>query len=224
MVSHDLRMPLSSISNSLGLILAGSKGPINAKQQTSLEKAQANVARLSALIDELIDLERLESGKMVMNLGFTSAYDACQEAVRALKAFAGKQKVIIIEDLEDFGVLADERRLVQVLTNLLSNAIKFSPPRSTVRVSVGLNNEFVEFLIDDEGPGVPDEYKALIFRRFAQTSANVSAIKGTGLGLAISKAIVESHGGAVGVKDNNPRGSRFWVRIPRHPSEMESPK
>lgn len=215
MVSHDLRAPLNAVGISLAILLTEKRGPIPEETSKQLSKVELNMKRLMDLINELLELEKLESGKLAMEQQRVSALRVCGAAKEALETMASRAGVRIEIKGNDLAVLGEERRLVQVITNLLSNAIKFSPRDSTVRLDCTARAEFVQFKVSDEGPGIEADQRAFIFDKFrqARTVSNV-AVKSSGLGLAIVKAIVEAHGGTVGVDSDLGKGSTFWFEIP----------
>jgi len=214
MVSHDLRTPLMSISLSLDLMISNKRGPLAPQIGETLKKTQTSLARLIDLVNELLELQKLESGKMQLDLKCVSASDVCALAKETLESMAARAGVQLKGPVGDAALFADEGRLIQVVTNLLSNAIKFSPRESTVTLSAAVDGDFVRVHITDQGPGIPEEQRTRLFQQFAQakTKSHVS-IKGTGLGLAITKAIVEAHGGTVGVESELGKGSTFWFKI-----------
>jgi PAS domain S-box-containing protein len=222
-VSHDLRSPLSSVAVSLSLLTEGKRGEVPEPVEKMLRIAQASAQQLTQLVNELLELEKLESRVSNLELTAVSASDACALAKESLLSLAGKAQVRLRGPVGDALLQADPRRLVQVLINLLSNAIKFSPAGGTVTISLVPHEQgWVEIRVADEGPGIPPEHQTLIFDKFQQSRAvsNV-AIKGTGLGLAIVKAIVEAHQGSVGVESDGKSGSTFWVRMPRFAGEED---
>jgi PAS domain S-box-containing protein len=215
-VSHDLRTPLSSISATLSVLLAGAGG-LSEQAQSILRKAEASLERLMDLIRDLLDLEKLEAGKVVLDLGAVSALDVCVAACDSVEFLAQSLGVKIVRSNKDAALLGDERRLVRVLINLISNAIKFSPRGSSVTVLIENLGAVSEISVSDQGPGIPPEDQELIFEKFRQSkSANTAAVKGTGLGLAIAKLIAEGHNGEIGVQSAVGKGSRFYIRIPNY--------
>jgi len=222
MVSHDLRAPLASASMSVSLISSGKTGHLSPGVSRLIQMAENSITRLSALANDLLELDRLESGKLQLDLQCVSASECCRTASELLETLAAGQSVSIKGPIGDAAVLADEHRLIQVITNLLSNAIKFSPMNSSIELAVSRQAQNVEIRITDQGPGIALADQSLIFGRFQQSDAvsNV-AIKGTGLGLAIVKAIVEAHDGSVGIESEIGRGSTFWFRIPAFEDEEE---
>jgi signal transduction histidine kinase len=216
MVSHDLRSPLMSLDFSLTLIGSGKYGELNEKGLKELSSAEISAKRLIRLINDLLDIEKIESGKLnvlKMPLSFHTLAEHSVDAVRALAV--SKEIELVIEGSDDIEFPGDSDRLEQVIINLLGNAIKFSPNNSKVFIRGEEKNSFVEIRVIDSGPGIPAEYKKRIFERFQQVSRGDGKEKeGTGLGLAISRAIVEAHGGTIGVESENGKGSSFWIRLP----------
>ncbi len=216
MVSHDLRTPLTAVSGALTLIGKGVIDPATEVGQKRITDAHNNVDRLIRLIKDLLDLERMETGKLDLDLQPVQASEMIRTSLLAVEVFA-EQKGISLETTSDESTaMADNERVVQVLINLLSNAIKFSPKGEAVKVVSGVDDGWVKFSVIDNGPGIPDKLKEVVFERFKQLdSSGVEQKKqGTGLGLAICKAIVEAHGGTLGVDSEAGQGSTFWFRLP----------
>lgn len=214
-VSHELRTPLTSIRGSLGLLESGSSA-ISAAQHVELIRiARENTDRLIRLINDVLDLEKIESGKLELDHSKLVPANLVTEAVNNVSAVAAQHKVEIALELEDRGTVhGDHDRIVQVLVNLLGNAIKFSPAQSTVTVSVRTHHDRVRFAVRDQGPGIPVTHHARLFNRFEQMDGSDRRAKGgTGLGLAICKAIVEQHGGTIGVHSEPGAGSEFFFTL-----------
>jgi signal transduction histidine kinase len=175
------------------------------------------------LIGDLLDLEKLDSGKLVLQPACASAYDICSAAKDAVEHFAQRQQIKLIMPEGDAAIYGDERRLIQVVINLLSNAIKFSPRGANVSMKIAPAGNLVEISVIDQGAGIPEQDQEVIFERFRQsTSKTDSGVKGTGLGLAIVKAIGEAHNGQVGVESKLGEGSRFWMKLPAFTGGDES--
>ncbi|HZS08251.1 MAG TPA: PAS domain S-box protein [Blastocatellia bacterium] len=222
-VSHELRTPLTSIRGSLSLLASGTLGEIPSEAGEMLSVASRNTVRLISLINDILDLERLESGKMEMHPVTQPLAPVFERARESVQAFADQQQIRINILPTEITVLADGDRLVQVLVNLLSNAIKFSPGGSEVTVSGVEQDGWVEVRVEDEGRGVPAEFRDKIFERFRQVDASDDRQKGgTGLGLAICRNIVEQHEGRIGVESEEGRGSTFWFRIPAKAASHKS--
>lgn len=217
-VSHELRTPLTAIRTALGLMES------TVLEQVSHAKPVLDIAceeadRLIRLINDILDIRKIEAGKMDLQLKRLHANDIVRRAVDSIESLARDAGIGIETELEDGAILlADEDRLQQVLSNLLSNAIKFSPERSSVLVKVFEDRGKCRFEISDDGPGIPDDEVEKLFGRFEQVSVRDGRSKGgTGLGLAIAKAIVEQHGGQIGVgksADQSRSGSIFWFELP----------
>lgn len=215
MVSHDLRAPITSIGLSLDLLIAGRKGEVSDALSSTFQKNKASAGRLVALVNQLLELDRLEAGKTILNQEFVSASEICIAAKEDLEAMANSANVSVKGPHGDAVIFADEGRIAQAVKNLLSNAIKFSPAGSTVNISVIRNLDFVEIRILDQGPGIAKDKLPMIFDRFqrSQNSENVK-IKGSGLGLAIVKGLVEAQHGTVGAQSELGAGSTFWISLP----------
>jgi len=210
-VSHELRTPLTSILGALGLLSSGLLGNVEARAQNLLRIASTNTERLIRLINDILDLERMESGQSPVNLRRCSLYDLAREAVDTMSALADAAQVRL--DLNSYAAHdsiyfdADPDRILQVLTNLLSNAIKFSPADSTVSVQIDANADGLTLKVVDHGRGVPADKLESIFDRFQQVESTDSSKKGgTGLGLAICRSIIQQHGGIIWAQPNESWG------------------
>jgi len=214
-VSHELRTPLTSIRGALGLLGSGLLGPIGERGQRMLDIAVTNTDRLVRLINDILDLERIESGKVELVRGPVDALSVMTQTLEGLQSMADQARVTVVVEPAEATLWGDADRIIQTLTNLLGNAIKFSPPETTVIVSgTTRNGEFV-FCVTDEGRGVPEGKLGTIFGRFSQVDASDSRDRGgSGLGLAISQSIVHAHGGRIWAEKNDPVGSRFQFTIP----------
>ncbi|HNB21165.1 MAG TPA: PAS domain-containing sensor histidine kinase [Candidatus Melainabacteria bacterium] len=222
-VSHDLRAPITSIGISFHLLSEGKRGELPEKVASVLERAEGSLSTLTVLVNELLDLNKLEAGKMSLNTSIVSARDICIRARDSLAVLAESAGINLVATSSDCSLWADELRLTQALTNLLSNAIKFSPRGSTVGIEIELTDGKAELQVIDKGPGVPENEKAHVFDKFKQTSVK-SNLKGksSGIGLAIVKAVAQAHNGEAGVKDAPGGGSVFFLSIPRLSSSPES--
>ena len=218
-VSHELRTPLTSIRGSLGLIVAGAAGAVPEKAQSLLEIAHKNSERLVGLVNDILDIEKIESGRMEFRQDRLDAGILVGQAVEANQAYAAQHQVeyrlVPGGGTTALPVLGDADRLIQVLTNLLSNAAKFSPSGGVVDVTVEGAGGQVRIGVRDRGAGIPEAFRSRIFQRFAQADASdVRRKGGTGLGLSIAKAIVERHGGRIGFEAAEGGGTRFWFTLP----------
>jgi PAS domain S-box-containing protein len=214
-VSHELRTPLTSIRGALGLLSSGLLGPIAEKGQRMLEIAVANTDRLVRLINDILDLERIESGKVELTRGAVDAQTVIDQAREGLQSMADQARVRIVAEPVAGSLWGDSDRIIQTLTNLIGNAIKFSPRDTTVTLSGTAGATEFTFCVADQGRGVPDDKLDSIFQRFNQVDASDSRNRGgSGLGLAISQSIVTAHGGRIWAEKNEPAGTRLQFTIP----------
>lgn len=212
-VSHELRTPLTSISGSLGLLVGERAGKLPESAMRMLVIAETNCQRLVRLINDVLDIEKMESGRVVFKLHRVDVGAAVEQAIEANRGFADRHGVRVRLDAASAGcaVNADSDRLAQVITNLLSNAVKFSPADEEVVVAVENNADTVRISVRDHGAGVPADFKRHIFEKFSQADGTTSRQKGgTGLGLNIVKQIVERLGGKV-VFDDAPGGGTIFI-------------
>jgi PAS domain S-box-containing protein len=216
-VSHELRTPLTSISGALALMAKGTAGALPEKALSLVAIARSNCDRLVRLINDILDLERIEAGKLVFEFAGVSLKRLVARAIEENLDYAAKFQVALEMDGDavDAEVWGDEHRLLQVLTNLISNAVKFSPEGGKVLVSSRRGAGTVHLAVVDHGRGIPDAFKPRIFQKFAQADATDSRQKGgTGLGLSIVKSIIERHGGRIGFESEWGVGSTFYVDLP----------
>ena len=214
-VSHELRTPLTSIRGALGLLSAGLLGGVNEKASNLLRIALANSERLVRLINDILDLERMQSGRAPLAFRRIALADVARQAIETIQPMADAGNIRISSDFAPISIEADADRLVQVMTNLLSNAIKFSPPHSVVRVSIAQAEGGAVLSVIDEGRGIPSDKLESIFDRFQQVDASDSRQKGgTGLGLAICRSIAQQHGGRIWAEPNGSRGAIFRLFLP----------
>lgn len=219
MVSHDLRSPLTSVGNFLSMLSIGVFGEVSSAAMSSCHTAERNVKRLIALINDLLDMEKMEAGKLQLSLDVITLSSVVPPAIEVVEGLADGHKLVWNNRQPSTELFADRDRLLQVLINLLSNAIKFFPPESTIAVETLRSDTHIEFRVCDRGKGIPAELRQKIFNRFEQVNtADAQLHHGTGLGLAIAKKIVELHAGEIGVSENDGGGSIFWFKIPCEPT------
>lgn len=215
MVTHDLRTPLQSVGGSLTLMSAGAAGELPKPAAEMISMAERNCRRLNELINDLLDLEKLESGKFDMLFDDTDLLTVFISAKEAVESLAKSCSVTIRLPQETAVVHADDDRLVQVMINLLSNAIKYSPEGSVVDVTMEREPSLVRIAVNDRGSGIPKQYQGALFERFKQVGTREARKQGsTGLGLAICKLMIEQHGGQIGVDSEEGKGSSFWFTLP----------
>lgn len=214
--SHEMRTPLTSIHGVLKLLCADRLGDLSSSGKEMTNIALRNTDRLIRLINDVLDLERMESGREKLEKQLCKSADLIQYAIETMDSLAQQQQVKIEADPNPVELWVDSDRILQTLTNLLSNAIKFSPQNSTVWIACEQQDHQVLFSVKDQGRGIPPEKQETIFNRFQQVDASDSRKKGgTGLGLSICRHIVEQHGGSIWVKSVVNEGSTFFFTLPQ---------
>ncbi len=219
MISHDLRTPLTSLKGALQLLTQGKYGQLNDLGKQRMQAANRNVERLIALISDLLDVEKIESGLLDLSLEDMPIVAVIEDAMEMVRDFADQKQIAIsVEDTSNAWVRADRKRLGQVVQNLIGNAIKFSPEQSPISIKVHMEKPWVRVSVKDSGPGLSKEESSEIFQRFKQTGAGKRQV-GTGLGLSICKAIVLQLYGEIGVDSEVGSGSTFWFKLKALPAE-----
>ena len=217
-VSHELRTPLLSISAALELFDTGMHGEFTEKGKNRLKFAQGETDRLVRLINDLLDIEKMEAGKFVLDVTQVRVADLFETSLSAAAQLAESKQISLETENSDAEatICVDKDRVCQVFINLLSNAIKYSPEGGKITISAQpVGAERIKFSIRDQGRGIPEELRLKIFDRFVQVEKSDATERGgTGLGLPISKAIVEQHGGEIGVDSQLGAGSTFWFTLP----------
>jgi PAS domain S-box-containing protein len=217
MISHDLRTPLTSVQGFLDLLEVDAYGTMSQAGKESLELAEMNIGRVVHLVNDILDIEKLESGMLTFQMVTVDLNAIIIRSIESVTGFAKQQAVTINyeETEENIAVMGDSERLTQVVVNLLANAVKFSERNGLVSVVLKADDLVVVEIIDN-GRGVPESQRASIFERFRQVESS-DGREGTGLGLAICRAIIEELGGTIGVSDldRQAKGSKFWFKLPR---------
>ncbi len=218
-VSHELRTPMACIRESVEIVLDGSAGRLKKQQKHFLEIAKKNIERLQMLINDVLDFQKLEAGKMTIEPAEHEISQTAGHVFDTMELYAKKQNVRLELSLQKNLPKAqyDEHKIVQVMTNLLSNAIKFTPAGGKVKFSVLSCCDELIIEVADTGIGIPKEDLAKIFERFYRVSRPNHQIQGTGLGLAIVQRIVLMHGGRIQVQSEENKGTVFTVYLPVHP-------
>ena len=215
--SHELRTPLTSIGGALGLLTGGAAGDIPVDAMRLLRIAKNNSDRLVRLINDMLDLERIETGAMRVRREPVVLFDVLDSAIVENQGYGDGYDVTfkLIDCDPDVVVFADTDRLSQVMANLLSNAAKFSPRKSTVEISTWRRGNMIRVGVSDRGPGVPEEFRDRIFAKFSQADTSDSRQRGgTGLGLSIVKAFIEAMGGSVSFESAPDNGTTFYFDLP----------
>jgi signal transduction histidine kinase len=215
MVSHELRTPLTAIQAEAGLVASGALGPLPEPMQRMLDIAAENSDRLTRLVNDVLDLERMHAGRIELELIKCHASVLIQQAAHAAGALAKDAGVNIETTSADAKFFADPDRIVQTLINLVANAVKFSPSGSTVAVGIEKTESGLWFNVSDHGRGIPSDEIPLIFDRFHQVQRGDSRDQGgIGQGLSISQWIVEQHEGRLWVESVLGQGSTFLFELP----------
>ncbi|MBX7435477.1 GAF domain-containing protein [Mycobacterium sp. Y57] len=216
-ISHELRTPLTSIRGSLGLVATGKFGELPSEARMLVDRALRNTERLVRLVTDVLDYERLSSGRLMLNRKEVRVDLLVAQSVETVRDAADASNVRLeVGAIPELEVVVDGDRIVQALVNLLSNAVKFSTEGSVVTVTADVDGDSVRLHISDTGRGIPAEALDRIFARFAQADASDAREKsGTGLGLAITKSIVEAHEGTITVTSSPGVGSTFTLELPR---------
>jgi PAS domain S-box-containing protein len=222
-VSHELRTPLTSLRASLGLISSGSLDKRPEKQRQMVEMAIGNCDRLVRLVNDILDFDSVENGKLPLHREPVEAVDLLRRAADVAHTAAIQSHIGFRIDAKPAVVLADQERILQVLNELVTNAIKFSPPDTQIRLAAQPSEPDaleVCFIVEDKGRGIAQEKLERIFERFQQGDASDSrALGGTGLGLALCRSIVEQHGGQIWAESTPGEGSRFLFTLPAAPAD-----
>jgi PAS domain S-box-containing protein len=225
-VSHELRTPLTSIRGALGLVAGGAAGTLPAQAKTLLDIALKNSERLTRLVNDILDMEKIEAGQLEFRMEDLELAPLVASAVEETRAYGEPLGVSLAIENEAprARVRADPDRFSQALTNLISNAVKYTPRGGTVRLITTRREGSVRLAVVDRGPGIPEEFRSRIFGRFQQADSSDTRQKGgSGLGLAITRLIVEKLGGVVGFDTELGRGSTFWIEIPALDPAAERP-
>ncbi|MEA5568900.1 ATP-binding protein [Anabaena sp. UHCC 0399] len=222
-ISHELRTPLTSLHSALKILATGRLGNLSDEGQQMLGIADDSTERLVRLVNNVLDLQRIESGKVIMECQACNAANLMIQAAEAMQAMAQQHEITLVKQPQDIPVWADGDYILQALTNLLSNAIKFSSPGGTVWLTVEVEKDSstqnlpreVVFRVRDEGQGIPSDQLERIFERFQQVDSSDSRKKGgTGLGLTICRKIIEQHNGRIWAESNPGCGSTFAFTLP----------
>lgn len=217
-ISHELRTPVTAIAGSLALLKGGTAGELPKPAVPLVDIAARNAERLTSLVNDLLDMDRLEQGRLSINLAPVDLCELLRTVVEENGPFAARTAVALVLDAPSRPVTlqTDPMRLAQAVTNLLSNAAKFSPAGSDVRVSLTLDGGRARIRVSDFGPGIPQDFRSRLFDRFSQANRPRDDVKvaGTGLGLAITKGIVEQLGGSIRLDETVAQGATFEIALP----------
>ncbi len=223
MISHDLRTPIASVLGVIELAVAGVLGELPELCATRLSRAQVNLLKLMELINDLLEVEKLDSGTMQIALTSTAVNKLFYNAQISVDDLCQRNDIKLICTSLDISIMADEKRLSQVLINLISNSIKFSPKKSCIKLFAIEKPDSVEIVVSDEGTGIAAEELPFLFDRFSRVSKeSETGIKSTGLGLSICKSIVELHDGTIHAQSTVGVGTTFHVNLPKLPVKVKN--
>ena len=216
-VSHEVRTPMTSIKAFVDNMLEGVTGPLNAKQVHCLSRIKHNVDRLTRMLNELLDLSKIEAGKIKLQLNLTSVQELINNVIDGFRPSAEERSITLQWSPRTAlpSIICDRDKVQQILINLLENAIKFTPHGGAVSVeSQLLDDTVLKICVADTGPGIAEEEVGKIFDKFYRGRFNPAVVSGAGLGLSIVKSLVELHGGTISVESHAERGSRFCFTLP----------
>jgi PAS domain S-box-containing protein len=215
-LSHDLKSPLTALQFSLALIAKGKYGALSEDGEKMALLGEKNIDRLIGLINQMLDLPKMESNKLDLTLSDAKLQQIINDAVESVRSFADQKKTAIEIDCAEISISVDQDRLFQVFVNLIANAIKYTPNGSRIIVTGKTlpGDWLVEVRVTDNGAGIEPEHQAHIFDQFYRVQSQAQTTDGTGLGLAICKAIMEAHGGKIGVDSKPGAGASFWCHLP----------
>ncbi|MDP8984200.1 MAG: PAS domain S-box protein [Pseudomonadota bacterium] len=216
-VSHELRTPLTSIRGSLGLVAGGAAGTLPDKAARLIKVAYDNTARLTLIVNDILDVEKIDCGKMSLQLASHSMAVLIERAIEENEGYAQSHQVRFMVPLALPQIMAsvDPNRILQVLANLLSNAAKFSPAKAPIEIGMTVDGAILRVSVTDRGPGIPASFQHRLFERFSQADSSDTRQKGgAGLGLTISKALVEQMGGTMGYRSEPGVATTFFFELP----------
>ncbi len=223
-VSHELRTPLTSIKGALGMLKSGVLGEVPEKANHMIELAHNNTERLINLVNDILDVEKIQAGKIDLHLDSINITNLVKQSIESNEPYAKSCNVSLQfhNNCPDFQVYADNNRLQQVMANLISNAAKFSPDNSVVSIDITKHADLVRVSVSDNGLGIPEKYRNKIFQKFSQVDSTDSRQQsGTGLGLNITKAIIDQHGGHINYTTEEGKGSTFFFELVEYHPEPE---
>jgi signal transduction histidine kinase len=213
-VAHELKTPLTSLRMAVHLLVEEAAGPLSGPQSDLLHAAREDCERIQAIIDDILDLARIQSGRVQLRREPLQGEDLVSSVVESYQASASEKAIALVAEALPGGpqIMGDRERLELVLRNFVSNALQHTPGGGRIAARCLTENGGLRFEVEDTGEGIAPEHQARVFDRFFQVPGRKSG--GSGLGLAIAREIVEAHGGTIGVDSEPGRGSRFWFRVP----------
>ena len=226
-MSHELRTPLNAVVGFSELLMDDKHGPLTERQQRYVKHIRTGGFHLLKLINDILDLSKIEAGRLQLSTLTLDVSECFQEVVESLCPLAENKKLTVRRGYTDLTVAADETRFKQVLMNLLGNAIKFTPEHGNIQLDAQPQGDFVRVDVRDSGPGIPPGEEQRIFEAFYRTQQWGNTVEGSGLGLAITRRLVELQGGQISVETHPNAGCCFSFTLPKgliSPSTMQSPQ
>lgn len=222
-VSHEFRSPASVIKSALDLILGGDAGPVSDDVRKYIDMARNNTSRLLYLVNDFLDLQKMEAGHLTFDKKKIRLCDVVQTAVENNKLYAQNlgATLLLVKPFAEEYVICDENRIEQVLTNLITNAVKYGKQHDLVELTLQRIENCLRFSVTDHGAGIPEEFRTRVFEKFAMAHApNAQHTKSSGLGLSIARAIIEQHDGKIGFESEHNEGTTFWFELPVAASDI----
>jgi PAS domain S-box-containing protein len=222
-MSHELRTPLSNVLVRSDMLQKGIYGPLTDKQERSLYVIEESSRHLLQLINDILDVSKIEAGKLELDVHRFSVISICESSLQFVKEMAAQKGIQVHKDIQPLAVRADGRRLKQILVNLLSNAVKFTPEGGSIGLEVygDADMEMIQFAVWDTGVGIASDDIARLFQPFSQLDGSLARkFEGTGLGLALVRRLTEMHNGSVSIESEEGQGSRFTISLPWHPENQ----
>jgi two-component system sensor histidine kinase/response regulator len=215
MIIHDLRNPLAVIRGSMDVVMQREAQALTADSRKFMNAARAVTATLAEMISSILDVGRMEAGAMTLRLVPCDVVAIARAVLASVEPLRGRRELTVEAPAASVAVTADSDILLRVLQNLVDNALKFTPPSGWIRLAIAAEGGFVRVAVQDNGPGIPEEYQRTIFDKFGQVPGFERQVRyATGLGLAFCKMAVDAHGGRIGVESREGAGSTFWFELP----------
>lgn len=220
MLVHDMRTPVSVMEMSLSLLKDDIGNDLNVENQLDLDDALNGTKKLIKMINDLLDVSRMESGKMPLQRVRTNVVRIAEDAIAQVRKLAEEINLSLDTEHEEILVACDPEIIIRVILNFLHNALKFTPAGGSVTVTITIKDGSVKVAVADTGPGIPDEFQDHVFDKFGQTREARQYLS-SGLGLTFCKLAIDSHQGEIGVESEPGKGSRFWFSLPLTPVEVD---
>jgi two-component system sensor histidine kinase/response regulator len=221
MIVHDLRQPITALSLSMQLLMMQDDNALLGDKKEIIEQAFSATNTLIEMVSSLLDVNKLEDGKMKLNMSSCDLKDLTEETVGKLGPLKADRNISVQSTIDNVGVICDVELIRRVISNLTGNALKFTPRNGEIRIIIQSEDSRIKIAVSDNGIGIPKEFHKRIFEKFGQVQTRKEGKKySTGLGLTFCKLAVEAHGGEIGVQSEPGKGSTFWFILPREPKSL----